>query len=256
MAKKLVAALLAAGLYCTAGAAMADGVNGGDMKGGGVVAGGGCSGGPFQGWYVGGHVGYGDHDMDVTNGATVPGPDTFASGSDSGFTGGLLSGYNHQCGRLVVGIEGDINYFDSSAGGLDEDDASYAADINYFGTERLRIGFVHDNRVLFYGTAGLAYADIDYKFGVDCCLGSSRSNQEWGWTVGGGVEFLRDERWTLRAEALYVDLGDHREAYTITVGCGVGAVCTTDNKYENDFWVARLGLTYRFGRHEEAAPLK
>jgi outer membrane immunogenic protein len=251
MAKKLVAALLAAGLYCTAGAAMADGVSGGDMKGGGVVAGSGCTGGPFQGWYVGGHVGYADHDSDVNNLG-----DHYSS-SEGGFTGGLLSGYNHQCGRLVVGIESDINYIDTDPRRVDLLNGTFGTEINYFGTERLRIGIAHDERILFYATGGLAYADLDYVFS-DCCVGNTkRSDTQWGFTIGGGVEFLRDERWTLRAEALYVDLGSDTEHYTVTVGCPPLTVCTTTNKFDNEFWVARLGLTYRFGRHEEAAaPLK
>lgn len=254
MTKKLVALLIAVGLGCSANAAMADGyaASGGAPA---AVAGGGCTGGPFQGWYVGGHVGYGEHDMDVDNLVSDPDPLYNLSSSEGGFTGGLLSGYNHQCGRLVVGFEGDINYFDADPSVTDVDGATYATEMSYFGTERLRIGIVHDNRILFYATGGLAYAEIDYKFGVDCCLNSSRSEKEWGWTVGGGVEILRDERWTLRAEALYVDLGDNSENYVVPPPC-VGVTCTTDNKYENDFWVARVGLTYRFGRREEAAPLK
>lgn len=248
MTKKLVTALLAAALYCSASAAMA----GGDLKG--DVGGEGCSGGPFQGWYVGGHVGYADHDMDVDNLVGDPDPAYNLSASQGGFTGGLLSGYNHQCGRLVVGYEGDINYIDTDPSVVDVDGARYSSEINYFGTERLRIGVVHDNKWLFYATGGLAYADVDYIFQDGCCVNSNRSKTEWGFTIGGGVEFLRDERWTLRAEALYVDLGDRNLNYTLDPCPGV--TCTTDNEYENEFWVARLGLTYRFGRREEAAPLK
>lgn len=249
MTKKIVTALLAAAFYCSANAAMA----GGDLKG--DVHGAGCTGGPFQGWYVGGHVGYAEHDMDVDNLVSDPDPLYNLSADDGGFTGGLLSGYNHQCGRLVVGYEGDINFMDTDPSVVDGDGVSYGAEINYFGTQRLRIGIVHDNRILFYATGGLAYADIDHKFSGDCCFNFNRSEKEWGWTIGGGVEFMRHERWTLRAEALYVDLGDHKDDYVVTVpGC---TACSTDNEYENDFWVARLGLTYRFGRREEAAaPLK
>ena len=66
--------------------------------------------------------------------------------------------------------------------------------------------------------------------------------------IGGGVEFLRHERWLLRAEALYVDLGSEKQDYTITTCIGV---CTTSVDWKDSFWTARVGLSYKFGGHAE-----
>jgi outer membrane immunogenic protein len=56
-----------------------------------------------------------------------------------------------------------------------------------------------------------------------------------------------------RAEALFVDLGSETHEYTIDA-CPGG--CTAIAKYDDEFWVGRLGVTYKFGAREEVVPLK
>src|SRR4029079_1808085 len=122
---------------------------------------------------------------------------------------------------------------------------------------------VHDN-LLLYGTAGLAYASVDHKLFDDCVgcstvspgfgtFGQSNKDTKAGWTVGGGAELLHDTHWLLRAEALYVDLGSETHTYEnpgVFVTPGVG-------KWDDNFWVARLGIAYKFdGPDCCAAPLK
>jgi outer membrane immunogenic protein len=53
---------------------------------------------------------------------------------------------------------------------------------------------------------------------------------------------------------MFIDLGEESENYQDTL-CGVA--CTARVGWNDEFWVGRVGLTYRFGaREEEAAPLK
>jgi len=82
---------------------------------------------------------------------------------------------------------------------------------------------------------------------------ASTNDTQFGWTVGGGVEIMRHANWSVRAEGLYVDLGDESEHYELT-GCGFG--CEARVGFEDEFWVARVGLAYHFGGREEVAPLK
>lgn len=211
----------------------------------------GCT-GQYSGAYIGGQVGYLDHDSKFHDELGTG----HVSGDDSGVTFGFFSGYNVQCGRLLVGIESDFNYADTDAKWSDccQD---LSSEMNWFGTARLRAGLVHNENILFFVTGGLAYADLDRTFAVGAPLNFRQSDgdTEFGWTLGGGFEFLRDGKWSFKAEALYVDLGDKSISYEDTTGCAIN--CTARIGYEDDFWTARIGINYHFGRREEvAAPLK
>ncbi|WP_421695500.1 outer membrane protein [Aestuariivirga sp.] len=146
-------------------------------------------------------------------------------GDQTVFTGGGIVGYNYQIDKIVLGAEADFNYLgfgdsnkrnvDFTAHDLDINYSSRASvDVDWFGTIRGRLGFAIDN-VLLYGTGGLAYGHVnaDSKFSVsvegDKIDSWSNSNDEtnWGWTVGGGMEYGIDN-WSLGLEYLYVDLGD------------------------------------------------
>jgi outer membrane immunogenic protein len=110
---------------------------------------------------------------------------------------------------------------------------------------------------LLYVTGGVAFADVSHRLSVPS-VGFSQTDSDWttGWTIGGGVEFLRHGNWLLRAEALYVDLGSDTHSYTITLPPPCGGVCTDTVKYDDAFWVARVGLSYKFGVEERHRPLK
>lgn len=249
-------------VFAVAGGTSAALADGGSLKDGPapVAAARTCASGPFAGFYVGAGVGYANHDTkntDVSIAATGS-----VSYDDSGVAASLYSGYNVQCDRLVVGYESDWNWADVESsytdftGGCGGPCYTVQSDVKWYSTARLRVGLVHSGNILFYATGGLAYADVDTKLTFQP-LAFQASNSDWkfGWTAGGGVEFIRDGRWSLRAEALYMDFGDQTYAYS-TVACGIG--CTAAQKWDDDMWVARVGLTYRFGAREEAAvvPLK
>ncbi len=112
-----------------------------------------------------------------------------------------------------------------------------------------------DRNWLLYATAGLAYAQLDHTL-ADNCVGCGNStfnlgpfqqtntDTKTGWTVGGGTEYLYDPHWLLRAEALYVDLGSATHTYVVTTPAATGSSVA---KWDDQFWVARLGLSYAFG---------
>jgi outer membrane immunogenic protein len=215
-----------------------------------------CVRGAFSGAYVGGHLGFGGLSSDQH---VVGTPFSF-SDNDRGFTIGGHSGYNVQCGRVLFGIESDFNWFDADTfsdpcGGCGP---SWKSEINWFGTLRGRLGLVHNDNFLVFATAGLAYANLDRTL-KDPTLGlggfsKSHDDTEFGWTAGGGIEFMRDSQWSLRADALYVDLGSDNHSYSAS--CGI-LVCSSTTKWEDTFWVTRIGLTYHFGEREpEYIPLK
>src|SRR5262249_28719094 len=95
----------------------------------------------------------------------------------------------------------------------------YAAKIDWFGTARVRAGYLFgDGAVFTYVTGGLAYGKADVSatsaFSLDMGEGFisqafDHSNVNTGWVVGSGTEgkLANFPGWTYRIEGLYMDLG-------------------------------------------------
>jgi len=119
----------------------------------------------------------------------------------SGVTGGIQGGYNWQNGAFVYGVEGDFNL--SSVGGKFAD---YQFSNPWFGTLRGRAGYLVNNNVFLYGTAGLAFGISNVTLG-----GLSDTSVHAGWTIGAGAEFGLvgfgfGPNWSAKVEYLYLGL--------------------------------------------------
>jgi outer membrane immunogenic protein len=119
----------------------------------------------------------------------------------SGVTGGIHAGYNWQNGAFAYGVEADFNL--SSAGGTFAD---YKFSNPWFGTLRGRAGYVVNNTVFLYGTAGLAFGISNVSLG-----GLSDTSVHAGWTIGAGAEFALapfgfGQNWSAKVEYLYLGL--------------------------------------------------
>lgn len=171
-------------------------------------------------------------------------------GDQTAFTAGGILGFNYQMDQIVLGAEADFNYlgfgddnkrdvsdFFATEGAYSK--TSFEAD--WYGTIRARLGFAIDN-VLIYGTGGAAYGNMqaDGKLVVgDAVWKGSTDTTNWGWTVGGGMEYGIDQ-WSLGLEYLYVDLGSAEWDSNVI----------TDNKFKGDvdyaFSTVRATVKYRF----------
>ena len=236
-----------------------------------------CCEAPFAGAYIGGAVGYGQQRVEVLN-ETVGAPalgQTFADDEGS-VTFGIYVGYNWQrcCSPFVFGIETDFNYLDTSPTGLDiepgpvaTETASLESNINWFGTLRGRAGYVVHDHLLLYATGGLAYARVHHTLSIENVgvaqspftnfgnVSASSDKTKVGWTVGGGAELLHHSNWLLRAEALYVDLGENPEYWQFALPGGASG--NANDRWDDQFWVARIGVAYKFDSPDCcAAPLK
>jgi outer membrane immunogenic protein len=162
--------------------------------------------------------------------------DSLSGNNDTGFIGGAQIGYNWQGvgSPWVFGIEADFQGSTQGAsatvGGV-----TASADLNYFGTVRGRIGYAWD-RVMLYATGGLAYQNVELSVTVPGVGTFNGDNTEFGWTLGGGLEWALWDRWTMKAEYLYIRTDDH----TVTVP----AFGTFGGDVENH--VIRAGINYRF----------
>lgn len=241
-------------------AVMADGMIKGGSKGGSLkdapapAPAARCASGPFAGTFIGGHVGYGWGRSDLHDDSGSPGfySRELSTNEDGGFHGGVNFAHNWQCDRFVFGFASDFSFGDidthADYGGGDK----ISSTVSWYTTSRLRFGIAHD-KTLFYATVGLAYADLEWKLNAGCCQAKNSEN-EFGWTVGGGIEFLRDH-WSLRAEVLYVDLGETNIGYVVpATACGI--YCSLNTKWDDSFLVARVALSFKLGSREEHTPLK
>jgi len=176
----------------------------------------------WQGFYIGINAGYAFDlqsevsDLDFLNAG--PPVRTFSFDSDGPVAGGQV-GFNLQpLSWLVLGIEGDAGYLGvhgrarqpgSPPGGT-------FAEINpgVYATARGRVGWAHDNWLL-YVTGG--WFGSDYERRVEdneiCSCGfqlghAANDDFKSGYTVGGGLEWLFREHWSLRVEYLYFNVGD------------------------------------------------
>jgi|SRR5579872_299945 len=153
-------------------------------------------------------------------------------GLAGGQAGGTV-GYNQQLGRIVFGIEGDIDWSGVKGssttlgcpGGCSTSDS-------WLSTVRGRIGYSFD-RVMPYVTGGLAVGDIRAA-----APGFGGSSTNAGWTLGGGVEVALPGNWTAKAEYLRVDLGSFN-----CTGCSA----TPPDNVSMQQNVFRAGVNYHFG---------
>lgn len=176
---------------------------------------------PWQGFHVGALAGYQRYDETIR---TPFGPSTTAS--DGALLGGL-AGFDIQFGNLVLGAEADTSFGDVS--GINN---KVASRIRQLSTFRGRAG-ISAGDLLFYGTAGLAAADMESKarhFGDD-------NQVVWGWTYGGGVEAKLTENVSLRGEYLYTRLDNKDLTYAPSPFQGTGET--------NDFHTFRAAVSYQ-----------
>jgi len=214
----------------------------------------------WTGFYGGINVGWGWRSDDsssvfVNGAAPTPGTLFFDSNDDGGFVGGAQIGYNYQIGSFVIGLETDIQWADT-----DQDvrvrfepagapgtfvPGDFRNDLSdWFGTVRARAGVAFD-RVLIYATAGLAYSD-----------------DNTGWTAGGGVEWALPVNWfgssavTFGLEGLWLSFDEDNDnggfvgTFRPAGGGPVEDVFAPDfGNDDNDFFVARAKLNFKFGTY-------
>jgi outer membrane immunogenic protein len=195
----------------------------------------------WTGWYLGIEGGYGWGRAE----------DTDATGFDSGrfnVSGGLVGGtigYNWQFNPFVFGLEGDGSWADikgSTTGVCGGAPPNCSSNLQALGTFRGRVGLPWGN-VLPFVTGGLAVGSLHGSEGDVIANGAvgSGTTTVAGWTLGGGIEARLPGAWSVKAEYLYVDLGNHAIFNdTLTTGAVVGQnVRFTTN-------IFRAGLNYQF----------
>jgi outer membrane immunogenic protein len=205
--------------------------------------------------------------------------DAFASNTQSGFIGGGQVGYNYQYGsNILLGVEADIQgtgIRGTARGGgaaagvgpsvtqavpglssLAVGQTGIQGGVDWLGTVRGRIGYLWTPTLLVYGTGGFAYGGVyanvvqtayenistgaGANVQTNTWVGGGRQNQLLtGWTAGGGAEWMFMPNWSLKAEALYWDLG-RMNVQTATFGVSGNA-----NNVANTLGWGRSSVSYQ-----------
>lgn len=232
--------------------------------------------------------------------ATFPNPVSMpgeaARSGLAGVIGGAQVGYNFQHRSWITGFEADFQggarkaAFDTqgtvgSSACTEPSDGncgvfspidysatgSYQARIDWFGTLRGRIGGLLTDRLVVYGTAGLAYGRVGLsgKIGMSATGHEVVQNQDFdllpgsssfdavrtrvGFALGAGIEGrISTSRWSWKAEYLHVDLGSLNASSPVATGVSSSAVFngafsgTSQARLRFTDDVVRIGLNYSF----------
>lgn len=232
----------------------------------------------WTGLYLGIHAGGAWGNSDVISTFSCPSPgncdynnqvnlnhvSNLGSGSltPRSFTGGGQAGYNWQMGQAVLGVEVDINAFNMNGSrsaaanfpvGVGVPLATTGVDTDWLVTARGRLGWALTSNILLYGTAGLAFTDLQVSNSVNDrglpeTKGSSgTTTTKTGYAVGGGLEWGLTRNWSVKGEYLFVDFGS---AATQASAGPVSGGATAANIYRTtgdlNAHIARLGVNYRF----------
>jgi outer membrane immunogenic protein len=185
----------------------------------------------WTGFYIGGFGGYkfgvGDTNLDLGGDwPQIPGFDALEAANSksldtSGFEAGGVIGYNYQFNRWVVGVEASAAYlwlndsyhFDGLVVDGDTYEGNTSLKTHYLATFGPRLGYTFC-KWLPYITGGVAFGDIDFhqEFFIPAAgaffgQSGSKSEDQVGWFVGGGLQYAVADHWSVRAQYQYVDLG-------------------------------------------------
>ncbi|WP_158813191.1 outer membrane protein [Methylocapsa sp. S129] len=238
----------------------------------------------WTGFYIGVNAGYG---WDGQNGRLSGDPSlarffsanifptSLSLNSGGGLVGGQI-GYNWQVEpSWVLGLETDLQWAQINGSEsltpvptrvvFDPFATSISKTLDWFGTARLRAGFLPMPNVLVYGTGGLAYGAVKVSFrtqdtlfanlaacpGDSCAVGGNSATKVGG-TLGGGVEVALNANWSIKGEYLYANLGKLNataaqvaggvscNANPTASGCGFKA----SSRFQEN--IAHAGVNYKF----------
>jgi outer membrane immunogenic protein len=175
-----------------------------------------------------------------------------------------------------------------TVGGTSNGLTSVNAGVDWLGTVRGRIGWLFTPTMLLYGTGGLTYGGVyanvnqaafassqatNYisfngvaqtpysfnQFNQTFVGGGNKSQTLVGWNVGGGLEWMFMPSWSLKAEAIYWNMGNMTVATAAASsaplggnGCGLGCIGTQANsaigatRVNYQGVIARMGINYHF----------
>ncbi|HXW70299.1 MAG TPA: outer membrane beta-barrel protein [Methylocella sp.] len=236
----------------------------------------------WAGIYVGGQAGYAWGTGNLNYNAFDPVDSVYSIGGVAndfkGVIGGGHVGYNFQIDRLVFGLEGTFdgtslrNSATSNLFAFQGSTLSASSNSSVQGAILGRAGVAFD-RALIYATAGIAFATFQnsYSFignlngsplingGNTFSASSIFSNTRTGWTVGAGVDYALDDKWSVFAEYRYTGFGTYSSSGLTAEGFITAPALTNAllnvHRTLNQSQV-QVGFSYNFGNYTPAGALE
>lgn len=196
----------------------------------------------WTGWYLGVHAGAAWQNMNANN---TYGDSAVSHIDGSSFIGGGQIGFNWQHGNSVFGLEGDISGLStgpSYSPSIRGSSKTISTKTNWLSTIRGRMGLAVGDTMV-YATGGLAIGNVSNTHNIDGSPFATKSETKTkvGWVVGGGIEHMWDQHWTIGLEGLFVDLGSSSVALS-----PVRAVTNKSTTFRNQLVIGRAKLNYKF----------
>jgi opacity protein-like surface antigen len=185
--------------------------------------------GPWNGFYLGSHIGSSWSDTTSRTFDTVTGA-ALGSGtrSDSNPNGGVQAGYDMtMSNRIVLGVVTAVSLVDSTTATTNSNPAgtivsTSKGSTDWSGSVRGRLGYAFNNALLF-GTGGWAWSTGSVRRtqiagtvglatpGTAETAGITRS----GWTLGGGLEYAFMPHWSVFGEYRHTEFGTESITFPI-----------------------------------------
>ena len=161
---------------------------------------------------------------------------------------GVVIGYDHQMGQLVLGVLAEVNHTNIiTSGKWFEEGGSgnpWGTQLDWLGSVRARVG-VTSHDILFYGTGGIAFtngkiAHWNYENFGD----NSFAFDSVGYVFGGGAEIMIAPKWTASIDLSHYTFSQTNNTQEFSDEFeGVGQIGGR-NRLTAD--VVKIGINYRF----------
>jgi outer membrane immunogenic protein len=211
----------------------------------------------WTGGYIGGYVGgaFGAEDVvtgNPLNGAGVsvlPAGPAASYGYGSSVIGGYTSGYNYQFApNWVIGYEGETGYIGLTGSTTYASSPTTVAITRAEGLYSVwaaRFGYAFD-RSLIYVKGGAAL--VDFETGVadptpGAHIDTRSTKYRLGYAIGGGWEYALDNKWSVKAEYLYLGFDNSITTTGNFTGPPTQVYTTTSLP---GIHTAKVGLNYKF----------
>lgn len=218
---------------------------------------------PWNGFYVGAHLGYGWGTKVWVDNFPVYDGAIDADTHVQGILGGLQFGYNYRVDWLVLGAEGNFSWADlkNEFTCYTFGDQECSATVRWLADLSGRLGVVY-GPALFYAKGGVIWVD-DRFTNVATCAGSQPTTingitadcgntyyaeqSRMGWLVGGGIEAYFARNWSVKIEYNYMNLGQRNVPFV----AGDGGFFTEE--IHQRLQLVKVGFNYHFDPGAPAA---
>jgi outer membrane immunogenic protein len=207
----------------------------------------------WQGFYIGGLVGAARLNETATNfngngpsRGFAPCGSTYNTGScataATGVAAGVDVGYDWQDRYFVYGVAADwtwtgLKHTQTHACGASV--WNHTAKVEWLASFRGRMGLAVDTTMVYF-TGGLALGGVKSSASGPGFDWGQLDKVAVGWVAGLGVEHKFNQNWSVKAEALYYDLGKNSASgSSVTHG-------TYSTEFTHEVIVGRVGVAYHF----------